>query len=243
MPPILATRKSNLKNTPDLDIKLFAHIHNDTRLLGTTLQGDTFQRTTNYIVQTMKYMAEEDCGINPEKRLRIEKVIEKTSESFKVLSAIDNECNILINKWNHSGLSYTETDIDNSIAFISHNIAEKVNLSGSVLMPGGWSGEPGHAMAYKFIKKDGGFTFLIFNTGEGLGYHAPSETSRDEHLPVMAYDIPQCSQEDLSRFIQELLNPQIKPSLTYIQQDGVKRAQNTFDGTKSMVKLLVKLLF
>ena len=88
----------------------------------------------------------------------------------------------------------------------------------SVLMPGGWAGEPGHAMAYEF-KKDsvGNLIFLIFNSGSGLKFHEniPS-IDKPRYRTVKSFQIPKekVTQENLTYFMTELVKPTVMPFVT-----------------------------
>ena len=100
-----------------------------------------------------------------------------------------------------------------------------------VYIPGGYSGYPeGHAMVYQFSKTpDGGWIFLVYNSGDGIQYHnedVNSQGTKHLHEQLMAYQIPADlgqpspplsppeKEQRICAFIQELLNPQRPHSRT-----------------------------
>lgn len=203
-----------------LTTKLFAHVHSDSRLVGTDLEGNTFLETAGYVEKVLKYLLDEKnkTGISEKTRNEIKASIAKTESLFKQL--IDNEK--ILEKYilSHNALNeFTEfSEVEKGLHTMALDMVDQLEKSKSneLLLPGGWSGTPsGHAMAYKLKKeKDGSITFLVYNTGSGIDNHLTKTTSKDKYLPIDAYQIPAgVKKEDLANYIQGLMSPQILPRL------------------------------
>ena len=174
-----------------IDDKLFAHIHNDTWLSGTKLQGKTFRDTialfTSY-VNTLN-----DLEKNNE--------VKALSEDLNYLKSVDDDINSTKN-----------------ISEISQKIAQKILRKDRVLIPGGWVGngdEPGHALIYCFETNEAGqLLFKVYNSGAGLNFHKIiSEVDKERYCTVQQFSIENITaqenyQEKLAWFLGELLKPQ-----------------------------------
>lgn len=225
-----------------LNTKLFAHIHSDSRLVGTNLEGNTFLETAGYVEKVLKYLLDEKnkTGISDKTRKEIQANIAKTESLFKQL--IDNEKAIERFIFAHNSLldSTDYATVESGLQSLTLGMVDQFESSktGELLLPGGWSGKPsGHAMAYKLKKeKDGSITFLVYNTGSGINNHLTQTTSKDKYLPVDAYKIPAgVKKEDLAHYLQGLMAPQILPRLERVnpyKYEGDWNKDTKFDADK-----------
>jgi hypothetical protein len=87
----LETRPLCAKGEDELTPSLFGHIHLDSRLKGTTLEGNTFLATTGYIRKMLKFVLEngERCGIPKETHEEIKNTLENMEKEFIILSEIE----------------------------------------------------------------------------------------------------------------------------------------------------------
>lgn len=204
----------------EFDDSLFAHIHLDTRLVGSNLQGNTFANTTSYLLKMLAYIENNECGIRPEKKARIKDTLAKVKSDFETLGNVDKKIRAAISKIEALHVTRTPTieQLENDyIKPITTSVLETLKNNGSVLIPGGWNGADGaegHAMSYQLVRNpdDGSITFMVFNTGDGISHHLQGRSTLKEYVPIMAYKIPQQTSDDnLKQYIQELLGARIKP--------------------------------
>ncbi len=206
-----------------LDTKLFAHIHSDARLVGTTLEGNHFFNTAGYVDKVLKYLLDDQnkTGISEQTKKEILKSLTKTESLFQQLIHNEHVIEKYIKDHNKSSDYVEYVNVEKDLHNISNNMVDQLNQSATneLLIPGGWSGSPsGHAMAYKFRKEpDGKMTFLVYNTGAGIGNHLTKTSSKDKYIPIDAYEIPKdVKTEDLAHFIEGLIKPQILPRLSRV---------------------------
>ncbi len=76
----------------ELDPKLFAHIHLDSRLVGTYLEGNYFSVTSGYIRKMLHFIAEHTdlCSITKETQEEIRNSLEKLEKQFEYASKIES---------------------------------------------------------------------------------------------------------------------------------------------------------
>lgn len=223
-PPPAKGRPLCVTDEDELDARLFAHIHFDQRLTGTTLEGDTFSRTTDYILKMLRFMLKnrQKIGISNDKWSRIEKALEQGSLEFAALTELERE--IKRQRKMVEGTKYLDL---HSLRFShiypsAYKALTILNRDKTVSIPGGWVGTPGesgHAMIYKFIKEaDGSYTFMVFNTGSGIVEHLKKSGIKDKYSPLMVYKIPAMADADekIQNFIEELIAPLIKPVISEV---------------------------
>ncbi len=213
------SRPSCSSDPRELDAKLFAHIHLDSRLVGTNLEGEDFTRTTAYVLKVLNFLNDPKHEIlDTEKRKRIAASLKQVSEDFQTLT----ENAVLLKEARKklaAAKSLSIADIETHyLKPIVTKIIEKLNSNGEVLIPGGWVGshdEPGHGMCYQITRdpKRGGYQFLVYNMGAGLEFH-PKKGKTGKWFPVKAYHIPsgQESSEKIAGFLSELLRPELWPA-------------------------------
>lgn len=250
-PPSFSGRPICVQKEEELDARLFGHIHFDHRLTGTTLEGDTFQRTTQYILKVLEFMLKNKhkMGISKDKWERIESALKQGQEEFTALTALEKTIHnnkktvALISPEKIKSpygypiprLSVAELNRD-YIWPIADDVLNILKTKNTVMIPGGWtgtSGQSGHAMMYKLVKEaDGSYTFMTFNTGAGIEYHLKKSLIRDKYSPLMAYKIPSSVKEhQLKSFLSELISPQIKPACDDVNNMGIEK-EYSFDWKK-----------
>lgn len=231
-----------------LDDKLFAHIHNDARLKGTHLEGNTFNNTVGYINEVLQYVIRNDCGIPEKQKEKIAAALKKTEAAFQLLMKNERAVMGIIQQHNSD---YNPEGASKSINQLAASIVAQIIQNNMTMIPGGWSGLPGgsgHAMCYKFLKDNqGNLTFLVYNTGAGIENHLQQTTSKDKYSPIMAYQIPgPINEKNLTTFISQLLVPQIYPQLTRIadrEYIGDWKKDNNFNSNRLYNEVIAKVGF
>lgn len=249
-----------ITNEAELDAKLFAHIHFDHRLTGSTLVGDTFNRTTYYILKMLEFMIahKQEIGISNDKWIRIEKALEQGRKEFTTLVALEQEIHTKRKEAeDYSKKKEREALNLNTLRFsyifpIAREALSTLERDHVVTIPGGWAGAPGgkgHAMIYKLIKEaDGSYTFMVFNTGVGIEYHLKKSVIKDKYSPLMAYKIPPSKNIDkkLLSFIEELIAPEIKPvveRVSDVEYQGEKwKTERQYDATRIYQEVIPQVL-
>lgn len=220
---ILKTREKCITEKEFLTSSLFAHVHNDSRLKGTLLSGNTFNNTTTFMRKNLEFILNNKTAMDMNRQPNLFTTLKKLQEKFKSLIDYEKDISDIV-----EGSFNTED--------IATKIVKQLEGKGSVMFPGGWVGleylqESGHAMCYQFVKnQDGSITFLIYNTGSGLLNHATKFGSKDKFYPVMAYQIPKITsdkpddsaldkKQELVHFISNLLDPMVLPKQRSIKDD------------------------
>ena len=198
--------------------KLFAHIHNDSHLVGTrNLEGLEFQSTVEYL---FKYVEMLRVNTNDEKQLKKIEALFKKIENLKIYTAdiarlrVSCEVQTLEEVKHNSLLNSITSKILSNINSINPS-QKKVSDVNGILMPGGWQNgsNGGHVIIYEFkYDSDGNLIFLLHNTGAGLNFHHKiQQIDKDRYCPIKAYKIPKDSIDTirLQKFIEELIIPQL----------------------------------
>lgn len=192
-----------------MDDTLFAHIHNDHALMGTTLQGSQLVKTMGYL----KEYIDEKLLDNTQSKEKVEDW-KRLSKNLGSGLSIAHMISQFVQ--NHDKIQATEESI---IHFISAKIWEKLNFETELLIPGGWvglKGTVGHAMLYE-IKKgpNGKYQFIIHNTGSGIENHPQRELQNMRQFSsVKVYELPSGSLKDNEAAIKSLLYTIVKPRIT-----------------------------
>ena len=141
-----------------IDDRLFAHIHGDSYVNGTALEGNVPSRTLHH----MFYYLEK---FKPFERWNdILEAFRKAPDYAKRLEAI------ILDNSNPFSTAIRQEKLNQ----LSDSIVEDIFNLGSgqkLLIPGGFKG---HAMLYQVTKEaNGTFTLEVLNTGSGLNHHKP----------------------------------------------------------------------
>lgn len=222
----------------ELDDNLFAHIHFDHRITGTHLEGNYFKNTTACVKKMLNHLTSENHYSFPKETherikaalLKVEKQFDSLTEMEAILEKFKNEMlevvkkgkkdSVEINKENSLHPIKDGEEIEkNYILPVASAARKKLEEFGEVSIPGGWVSEVGsHAMCYQFIRETegpnkGSYTFLVYNTGDGIQYHQESTALHEKRTPIMAYRIPATnnSLNNIEDYMKELIAPRIKP--------------------------------
>jgi hypothetical protein len=81
----------------------------------------------------------------------------------------------------------------------------------TLVFPGGWNGQPGHAMLYVFENIHDKYHFSIINSGAGLRYHEKTSSLGGElFCPIKTYALPlPIDKTELKQLITRLVVPQL----------------------------------
>ena len=134
---------------PAITERHYAHICNEAYLAGAfELEGYDFRKTTAFL---RDYVAAHKDTIPREGEL-----------VYKALNDLD--------EFNRH-IKTPGKALDDLVASIYEKVMA-LKDGEFVLLPGGWHGDPGHAMIYELRKNEhGGLVFKIYNSGAGLDQH------------------------------------------------------------------------
>lgn len=213
---------NSLKRTFDpkenIDLSLFAHIHNDPFLVGAyKLQGNQFLRTVSYLEKYLKSIPER----------------EETKEAHDFFKRMHEIVDVEQSIVDINGLSdaLAKPKLKALCDSITRKLVGELQEGAYLTLPGGWSTPVGesHAMVYQFKRTDKGLEFYIHNSGAGISYHErKSARDREMYYPVQTYFIPNPIDPDrLNGFIHDLILPQL-PKLR-AQKDQLFDAKRLYE--------------
>lgn len=151
---------------PDLTETMFAHIHGNTDLMvGSGLEGHVFATSMSYARRELE-RASTGCYDLQLQRAEKESV-ERMQDQLKTSESLLREI--------YTIHTMAQTQASQALSELQERIlasVENLKPGESLLLPGGWTGSPGHAMLYQVEKMlDDSFRFHLFNSGDGLPYH------------------------------------------------------------------------
>ena len=225
----------------NVDAKLLAHVNNDAHLVGTeNLEGNTLGITIGFLNECIQETRENKTGFNitPWKEQ-----FDQLSPKLEALGKLSESLTQLRDKIK----SQNDENREKSIREFSGESAEKItNLreGDSLMLPGGWIGEPhGHAMLYEFRKdQEGNLFFIVHNDGAGIEYHAKvPDFDKDMYSPVKTYKIPkeQISKEKIKFYVAELFKPNIESCL----KDAKIKRNREYNQKRLYTEIFPKIAF
>ena len=204
--------------------KLFAHIHLDAKLLGTTLQGIVMSTTSKYTLECMKLylkVHEKELDDTEPKQNSELKSLKDTINRFEILAdltdafeeaTIQGRISVQRTRYDEKG---KRREIEDKITSeYVDKILKKFSDTDSILMPGGWSaGTGGHAMVYGLERTEGGkLIFSIYNSGAGINFHEMRETERKRRYnPELQIEISNVAPFNLKAFLESIMQAGMKP--------------------------------
>lgn len=213
-------------NEVEMDLRLFAQIHDDPFLTGAyDLQGEEFGRAIQYLFQYIDQHESPDAVKKLKSTLSYLAEIEKKMSPGK--DAIQDPRKLL------------------KLASAMINDLQSLPGGESIAIPGGWNNQssPGHGMVYQFTRTEEGLTFAIYNAGSGSEYHEHrSAKDRELFFPIQLYAIPlpkgfdEDTKKRLSYFLRSLMIPRL-PSLRKYTDDSF------FDAKKLYEEVLTQIYF
>jgi hypothetical protein len=146
--------------TAPFDLKMFSLESADAFISETKhLEGENFHHTLPRFLEcfenTVQFMSENG-------------IINETIDTSAFKECSDEAQNI------YEALMVQKASTRETHDYATTLIKKTQNLKkgNSMWLPGGWSGNPGHAVLYRVQKQTNGkYSFTIFNTGGGLNYH------------------------------------------------------------------------
>lgn len=180
---------NKVKPSDKVDKKMLAHIHGDTFIGSTGLEGNQIELVLDFVEETLQA----DLATDPLISDQFRRLIKSGCEGAKILN------------------SSKENKLDEYRKFILKMLAD--DGPSSFLLEGGWTSIPmGHAMYYLVMKQPNGkFTIRIFNTGDGLNFH-PSLSiggKKKYHPFIEIQDVikEKLSSEDFIQVLVEIKKP------------------------------------
>ncbi len=209
-------RVQAIKSVPMTE-KLFAHIHLDTKLLGTTLQGMLMSNTSKYTLECMRlYLKYHEKELDDTEVKSLQDTI-KRFECLVDLSDDYEDATIqgrsLVQKYRYDEKGKRRTAEDKISSEYVSKILKRFDDTNSILMPGGWSaGTGGHAMVYGLERIAGDkLIFSIYNSGAGINYHEMRETKRKQRYnPELQIEIPNVAPFNLKAFLEKITQAGLK---------------------------------
>lgn len=219
---------------PKFGIDLFVLTQNDAHISGSRFEGSTSEKTNSFYDDFLNYLIcdkpalalikPHNISILP-KLKNIYASVHKMGEFISGLEKATKEGNATIkNKLSKEGYWGASRSTPEALQKIcdsftkeqSSNIVKQLEKdSGSVLLPCGWlrsKNQPGHAMLLNIEKiSNGKYKITIFNTGDGLEYHASKVVgSKVKYSPVRVFE--NIEEQMLQRIVSGLvIEPQLKP--------------------------------
>ncbi len=185
-----------------INASLFGHIQNDAFLSGTyKLEGHLFSNTSTYLKNYLESLS--GSG---------------TLVSSKYVQLLE-DLNYLVCIEGRVQTTITPEQINDHIEAIAADIVtdmETLSPGKRLLLPGGWlDAEGGHSMIYELIRKDSAYFFIVYNSGDGIIYHAKKSAKEKElYNPTKTWCIPLPStpkaKEEIKLFINRLLKARLK---------------------------------
>ena len=179
----------------EINPSLFGHIQNDAFLSGNYnleahLLSDTIAYLQNYLEK------KSSTGLHAKYRSLL--------EDLKFLVTIEERVQTPL----------PLEKINGHIKTLSQDIYTKMEALSPgkrLLIPGGWLDEAGgHSMVYEIIRKENGYYFIVYNSGDGIEYHGNKSTKEKElYNPTKTWFIPLNSKsqnsEEVKLFLARLL--------------------------------------
>ncbi|RUR13896.1 DUF3638 domain-containing protein [Legionella sp. km772] len=203
-----------------INASLFGHIQNDAFLSGTyKLEAHLLSKTANYLKNYLASLGHAEAVVTP-----------------KYLQLLE-DMTYLVNIENSVQASVTPDKLNEHIdrlATTIHKDMEHLSPGKRLLLPGGWLDEEGgHSMVYEFIRHAEGYYFIVYNSGDGIGYHAKKSTpDRELYNPTKRWTIPLTSSkerpEEIKLFIGRLLKARLKTDDIQTSMTAKKLYQEVF---------------
>lgn len=178
---------------------LLAHLYSGSYLRGSGLEGSSYGVIASYLECWMLHFSMQATSFEAREFSRsmiplLQSLQQRDVEDMKVISGPK------------TFQSLQAHAIERMSQVLNHPEGEPF------LMPGGWSGSPGHAMLYEFTRRGNTFDFRLFNTGAGVSHHSTlSEGTKNKICPIVfLQSIPESHLN--SGFFQALLEPMILPA-------------------------------
>ncbi|MBN4066510.1 DUF3638 domain-containing protein [Simkania negevensis] len=207
----------------------FAHIHSDTIIKGTSLEGNSTSDSSEHMLELLdSILSSKAVILEQDEVAAMRDQIEQLRTSFAQIHTTSKKLNQRIHS---KEFLYNEAQ---NITRALYNLSSGETYA----IPGGWAGSPGHAMIYTFTKRpDGCYDIKIYNTGAGTGeYHNILEEGLKTKIsPLVHYEGVSCEEIFFSEknleiqpdWILALLEPKVltrqDPTLTVEPKDIYRR--------------------
>ncbi len=240
-----------------LDTRLFGTIQNDPNFQGTNIQGSTMNLSIRYLndlIDRIQGGAINIPGLKPEEQKAYAENLLSLKSKLTTAMSVYDRINYFI-AMQASLYSDTETDekkkketlekreaaIKKMNEDIQVLILNELKSTGSVLIPGGWTGlneMPGHAMLYEFKIEDGNLLFLVHNMGDGIDYHAQKRLQdKTYYSSVRAFKCPFSGKidEDLPKLVTPMITSLLKPRYLPITTQEAQGSRAVYSRIKKVV--------
>ncbi len=204
-------RRTAISDPKKMNDRSFGHIHMDSRLGGSFLEGMDFLDTTGILNSYLDFY-KDDADFK-----LAQDIFDTCRDRFKDLPKYKKKLREIPKQDISDGNFSAGRDV---LAFqnIAKELLEDLDRFGKVFVPGGWAGirkSPGHMMMYELQKIGGKIFLLVHNTGSGIQFHSKSkDTFKDKYSPVLAYEFEdtEANRNALIRQgLPELLMTQVVP--------------------------------
>lgn len=182
--------------------KIFSHLFLTDQVRGTALEGSYRSYWKKLLDNALPILKQK--GILTKKEHQ--QLNEELQSYFTYVRKIEN---FLIDNKNDK----SDCDFIQSLAREIREKIEKLEIGGSLLLPGGYSGKPGHAMAYKIIRNHRDYTIIVINTGDHGGFHLEQVEERKVKIaPFLVFSgisLAEIFPGNSNLFLESLLSPQV----------------------------------
>lgn len=216
-------KENSEKLKSDLDNSLFAHIHNDSAIGGTYLEGNQFSHTLSYLNKFLTESIAERwtiVGQKAEDRKEYLDCLNAIQQRIIPAIRIAHKIESLIPKTPKGLQTKSSKEIINETAIYLFKMLLEQN--GNILFPGGWrgcNGKSGHAMLYEFRINNNELVFIVHNSGAGIQFHQKkAKTNATYYSSQLIFKAPFSAKhlsfysEKLKSFIKKLVRPCIEPA-------------------------------
>lgn len=211
--PVAGTPLTKLQS--QIDIKNLAHFMGDpiikkaknpkAKSRGEGLEGNSGQKSLQFITSLLELLAQEQNGLTPEKKTQLAQ------------AAIALRFPLLIYRL-IAFFQALETEIKLLMPLLERLITKQLQelpAGQSVLIPSGWTNAPtGHLMLCEFKKnEEGDFQLNLFNSGAGATHHeAKIEGAKWKISPALSFNPISLDELQEGDFLKALLTPLVIPT-------------------------------
>lgn len=165
-----------LQGLPDLNRNFFSNVHLDAIALNTKYEGLPQDVPVNYMQRLLQSPQLKALFSKPE-------ILDSLSQNLSQLQTTANNI--------RQATAACQREQYEPVKQLAKEVAEAIYRlppGARYLMPGGWAGEPGHAMYYEFIKlESGAYDVYLYNAGAGSESHAKEHGLHETKVAPFTY--------------------------------------------------------
>jgi hypothetical protein len=171
-----------------LSDKLFAHIHAANIIKNSCYEGMNLEESLGFLIFALEQLKGSADSHKVEKLVQDLKGCLDWVKHSNMMMKLEQNMKEQVSNIPKEQATKEWDKAENHIRDEIRNLADQLigQIKGlkkgeRLLLPGGWAGNPGHAMLYEIIRDDSCFTFRLFNTGDGVQYHEQNIFEKRDH--------------------------------------------------------------